>query len=203
MQEKEPIFELEAKTEDYSADTKKKKNSNIHSILLTLFIFLFICTSLLFVYYQFFIGRIEDKAVWDFTLRKRTNNILTLYEALRKNSALRKQVDSLETICKSFPDTSLYALPVSSGLFDSEIKGVQYQVQIGAFKEYDFSRYNKHLVNMNTDIVNGMTTLLIGRFETFGEACKFRSDLIAMGVKDAFIIKTVDGKRVPFDEYCP
>jgi len=165
-------------------------------ILLTIFIFLFLLTATAFVYFQIYQGN----GNWDFNLTKIDKNYSELEKLRLENRKLTVLVDSLSQIQveKSYSDTSSFQV-----LFSNDMSGDKYEVQIGFFKSFDFSVYNNNLLNMNVESSNGSHKLLIGRFNSFEEACRFRKDIISIGIQGAFIVKKTDGKRVPFDGTCP
>jgi cell division septation protein DedD len=101
------------------------------------------------------------------------------------------QLDSLKNIIAS-----------SQSLFTANTTGEVYYVQIGAFKNIDFQKYDPNLVNMFVEVADGMNKLIIGGFLNFDDACNLRKDIVRIGIKNAFIVKKVDGVRVKFSQWC-
>jgi len=161
-------------------------------ILLVVFIILFLTSASMFVYFQFYQG----KGKWHFSLEKNLVDLSLTDSVVKENTSLKARLDSLQLLVEK--NTA-----VDQELFPTDTLGEMYEVQIGFFRSYDFEGYEDKLINMNTETENGATKLRIGRFTTFEEACKFRKDIIDLGIKGAFIVKKVDGQRVPFDAICP
>lgn len=201
IEDDELTEELEDEEEEYY-----ERGPGIY-ILLVVFIVLFLTVSSLFVYYQFYLGN----GNWDFSFKKRVNeNVLINDDLQEENSELKAKVESLEaelaTTETNEVDTSSNASTMASGsssLFTEDMAGEKFEVQIGAFSTFNFSKYDPNLVNMNVENVNGVDRLTIGRFDNFDDACAFRKDIMAMGIQGAFVIKKVDGKKVKFDAWCP
>lgn len=178
-------------------------------IFLVIFIILFLSVASLFVYYQFYVD-----GKFQFSMKKRTSTNIVIDEELKKeNTLLNEKVDSLENIILNMDtsstestfnnnvDNSASLNQDAPDLFSQEQAGEKYEVQIGAFRTYDFSKYDQNLVNMNVEVEDGFNKLVIGRFQSFDEACEFRQDLKSIGI-NSFIVKKVDGKRVKFNKWC-
>gem|GEM_PF-1933275 len=164
--------------------------------LLFLFVFLFLVSASAFVYFQFYQGN----GKWEWSLQRHNSEKNDLTKVLSENKKLSAIIDSITQVQlkSNYSDTGTY-----QPIFTNDMSGDKYEVQIGFFKSFDFSVYNESLVNMNVENSNGSVKLLIGRFNTFEEACKFRQDIIDLGIKGAFVAKKTNGKRVPFDGQCP
>lgn len=79
------------------------------------------------------------------------------------------------------------------------LSGTVYGVQIGKYKFFDVTAYfgqDKYLNAFSTDAGFEYVAL---HFKTPKEAEAFAKDVQKMGIKDAFVTKYIDGKRVPFD----
>lgn len=77
--------------------------------------------------------------------------------------------------------------------------GTAYGVQIGNYKFFDITQYfgkDKYLTAYNE---NDATQYVIIYFTDPKMADACRMDIQKLGIKDAFVTKYVDGKRVPFD----
>ena len=193
----EKKFEIDGpiETENQNEDT------NTHGfgvyIFLVVFVILFLTTASFFVYYQFYIGKINGEYKFNWSLEK-GNSGLALVNALnQENKTLKLRLDSLSN------GTVKSGQPASGSLFSANVSGEVYYVQLGAFKTFDFTKYEPSLVNMFVDSENGLNKLIVGGFQDFTEACSLRRDLTSAGIKGVWIIKKVDGKRVKFEANCP
>ncbi|HPD64994.1 MAG TPA: hypothetical protein P5050_02810 [Bacteroidia bacterium] len=194
----EPESEILSEINDNHEEVLDEETSNGKGlyILLAIFIILFFTTASFFVYFQFYQGNGQ----WRFSLQKHSVD-LKLTDSLRtENQQLKKVIDSLSVLAynKQLEDTQ-----TAGPIFTSGISGEKYEVQIGYFKNFSFSRYAPSLINMNIDTVNQSIRLMIGRFDKLEDACRFKKDIVEMGIKNAFIVKKVDGKRVEANIPCP
>ncbi|MBL0308366.1 MAG: hypothetical protein IPP77_01285 [Bacteroidetes bacterium] len=73
--------------------------------------------------------------------------------------------------------------------------GVAYKVQIGAYKQFDFSGALNEPRCINHEKANGLNRYNIGYFTDEDAAKEFMFDIRKMGIKDAFVAKYIDGKR--------
>ncbi len=84
--------------------------------------------------------------------------------------------------------------------------GVVFKVQIGAFKdEVPIDIANKFLQIADKGIKNysdekGLTVYTVGNFKSYEEANKTKTDVIAEGIIDAFVVAYSDGKKITLDE---
>lgn len=78
------------------------------------------------------------------------------------------------------------------------VTGVFYEVQIGAFKNFDLAKYKKNLADLRGVEDEGYAKMTLGRFRELGMARTFLKDVREMGFKDAWIVAKKDGKRIPF-----
>lgn len=79
------------------------------------------------------------------------------------------------------------------------ITGVFYEVQIGAFKNFDLAKYKKNLAELKGVEEEGYSKMTLGRFRELDMAKEFLKDVREIGFKDAWIVAKKDGKRIPFD----
>ncbi len=82
------------------------------------------------------------------------------------------------------------------------VSGIVYKVQIGAFKNFDMTKYIQekgegHFEGESADNLNKYT---IGQFRDLEVAEAFKKDLRKLGIKDAFIVAYSDGKRITLEE---
>jgi len=210
MEDKKFEIEGQIEEEEFEDEDYNERGPGIY-ILLVVFIVLFVSILSLFVYYQFYQG--EGK--WNFSMKKRgMDNVALNKEMEQENAQLKIQVDSLQNVINQFgqdtnqvvqeapPKETISNNGGSSSLFYPDLAGEKYEVQIGAFRNFNFAKYDSKLVNMNVDKENGMQKLVIGRFNTFEEACSFKKDILSLGIQNAFIVKKIDGKRQKFDKWC-
>jgi hypothetical protein len=180
--------ELDEENEEEEVEESEGRGAGIY-ILLAIFILLFLVSASMLVYYQFYRG--HGKFEWSLqkhpTIAADTN---LAYIVMQRDSTLT-QLDSLKNLMTS-----------SQSLFTSTTAGEVYYVQIGAFRNTDFTKYDPNLVNMFVEVADGMNKLIIGGFLNFDDACSFRKDIIRIGIRDAFIVKKVDGVRVKFNQWC-
>lgn len=75
--------------------------------------------------------------------------------------------------------------------------GLTYKVQIGAFKNFDISKYFNNNQNFSGEIDDdGTKKYTIGEFKDYWEADKFKQFLREMGVKGAWVVAYNNGKRM-------
>lgn len=75
-------------------------------------------------------------------------------------------------------------------------KGVTFRVQIGAFRQRDLSEFFDNTENFHGETQKGVQKYTVGIFHDKAKAQAFRAQLVAIGIKDAWIVKYVDGQRV-------
>ncbi len=78
--------------------------------------------------------------------------------------------------------------------------GILFKVQIGAFRNQDLSKFLNNHPNFSGEEEGGMRKYTLGMFREYYEADEFKNYLIAMGVKDAWIVSYKDGNRVDIKE---
>ena len=78
----------------------------------------------------------------------------------------------------------------------SDLSGIFYEVQIGVFEHFDIEKYNKNLQKLQYATIDGINYMTLGKFRDFDDAEDFALDMRRMGIKDAFIVSKLDGKRV-------
>jgi hypothetical protein len=81
------------------------------------------------------------------------------------------------------------------------VQGIVYKVQIGAFRNYDITKYfNRHDNFSGTVDEDGTMRYTLGAFTDYWEADKFKSYLRNMGVNGAWLVAYKDGKRVSMQD---
>lgn len=80
-------------------------------------------------------------------------------------------------------------------------KGVLFKVQVGAFKNFDITKYFERHQNFSGEVdADGTMKYTLGVFSEYWEADKFKKYMREMGVKGAWIVSYKDGKRVNIKE---
>ena len=77
--------------------------------------------------------------------------------------------------------------------------GVEYRVQIGAYKLFDITKLLKYDQPIGYGKENELIYYFFGSWEDPSEAFKHSQIIRKQDVKDAFVVKFVDGKKVPYD----
>jgi hypothetical protein len=192
----EKKFEIEDLVDQETPEVEHRCNCTASYILMVIFIIFFLTTATLLVYYQFYIGKSDGKYVFDWSLKKKNTSYLVVKKLEKQNKLIQSRLDSCSSGLGISPGSQ-------SSLFSNPNSGDIYCVQLGAFRSFDFKKYEPSMVNMFVDSENGMNKLIVGGFSEFTDACEFKRDLVNVGIKGVFIIKKVDGKRVTFDSPCP
>ncbi len=107
---------------------------------------------------------------------------------LTQKEILQSEIDSLSRV----NDMLIEASPYYTGVF--------FEVQIGAFENFDLEKYKEGLSQLNIDYRGNVVQYTLGKFRDLSTALSFQKDMQKMGVKDAFIVAKIDGKRVPVKE---
>ncbi|MGB1247396.1 MAG: hypothetical protein ACPG4Z_00815 [Chitinophagales bacterium] len=80
------------------------------------------------------------------------------------------------------------------------MEGVFFEVQIGAFKYFDLSKYNGDYVRLRQVSEESLNKYVLGRFIDYNQATDFKKDIQNLGIEDAFIVAYIDGTRVEIEE---
>lgn len=107
---------------------------------------------------------------------------------LNRNINLVAEIDSLKRVNGLLVELSPY------------YTGVFFEVQIGAFEHFNLEKYKEGLAKLNIDYSGQMDQYTLGKFRELEMAQDFARDIRKMGIKDAFIIAKVDGRRVTVKE---
>ncbi len=105
-----------------------------------------------------------------------------------KNQLLQEEMDSLSRVNNMLIEVSPY------------YTGVFFEVQIGAFENFNLEKYKEGLAKLNIDYGGTMDQYTLGKFRELETALAFQKDIRKMGIKDAFIVAKIDGKRVTVKE---
>lgn len=155
----------------------KKLNKRLSSWLVAFIVLFFLLLGYLIYieYFTPFFGRVP---------RLETN-----YQTLQaENEQLQKEIDSLRRVNNMLIEVS----PYYSGVF--------FEVQIGAFENFDLENYKEGLARLNIDYSGAVDQYTLGKFRDLQTALAFQKDIQKMGIKDAFIVAKIDGKRVSVKE---
>lgn len=79
------------------------------------------------------------------------------------------------------------------------LRGLSFKVQIGAYKKHDLSQVlenSQSLEAFEQETVDGLNIFTIRHFRNYWKANTFKKEVRALGIKDAYVICFVDGKRV-------
>ncbi len=89
----------------------------------------------------------------------------------------------------------------ASGGTTTAAPGVVFKVQVGAFKNFDLTKYFDRHQNFSGEVdADGTMKYTLGIFSDYWEADKFKKYMREMGVKGAWIVSYKDGKRVNIKE---
>lgn len=111
------------------------------------------------------------------------------YQALQsENEMLQSEIDSLQRVNNMLIEVSPY------------YAGVFFEVQIGAFENFDLEKYQDGLTKLNIDYNGEVGQYTLGKFRDLQTALAFQKDIQKMGIKDAFIVAKIDGNRVTVKE---
>mmetsp|Transcript_9956 Transcript_9956/g.23022 ORF Transcript_9956/g.23022 Transcript_9956/m.23022 type:complete len:355 (+) Transcript_9956:9262-10326(+) len=83
------------------------------------------------------------------------------------------------------------------------IKGIIFKVQIGAYKKRDLNNLlesKKAQETFEQEQSGGINKYTLRYFRDYWKANKFKREIRAMGLKDAWIVVFQDGKRIPLKE---
>ncbi|SFR45632.1 hypothetical protein SAMN04490243_1722 [Robiginitalea myxolifaciens] len=75
-----------------------------------------------------------------------------------------------------------------------------YSVQVKAFVDKNLNLASESLSNTLFVKTNPFYSYSLGNFETLEEAQKFRTELVSMGFKDAFVASYKEGKRIAIED---
>lgn len=78
--------------------------------------------------------------------------------------------------------------------------GIIFSVQIGAYTGVDLTPFETNLYSLQQYSYQDINQLTAGIFQEYTNAVKFKDMLVLMGFHDAFIIATLNGKRIPTQE---
>jgi hypothetical protein len=78
--------------------------------------------------------------------------------------------------------------------------GILFSIQIGAYTGVDMQPFQTRLFSLQQYTYQTINQFTVGIFENYNDAESFRGIIQQMGFADAFIIATLNGKRMPVKE---
>ena len=102
----------------------------------------------------------------------------------KERDSLKRQIDILQNTPQ----------PIVGGHITDE--GLHYEVQIGAFKYFNLKKYQQAFDHLKGEAADGYDKYTLAKFRNYTEAEEFKKDIQHMGIKDAFIVPKLDGKRI-------
>lgn len=175
--------------EDY--EDSEEEGGGAKTAFLVIFIILFLVSTGLLVYSQFFNGGLglgnQGKGKAFDTLMKDHNRLQAKADSFKMElSNAHNQLESMQQKMQKS----------SSQNQNNNISGTYFEVQIGAFKSFDPARYKNNTTNVEFHMDQGMRKITLGKFTEANAARAFRRDLVRLGIEDAFIVKKRDGERL-------
>ena len=133
-------------------------------------------------------------------------NLQTRVDELEsENDQINSEIDDYKAAAAAAEEKAQQAAsaPVaeSGSATPTPAKGVVFKVQVGAFKNFDLTKYFDRHQNFSGEVdADGTMKYTLGIFSDYWEADKFKKYMRAMGVKGAWIVSYKDGKRVNIKE---
>ena len=118
----------------------------------------------------------------------------------REYAAMVPQIDTLNHLKQEYDSLREVNNILVENATPSVSAGVFFEVQIGAFQNFDLQKYGEDLARLRGETEEGMNKYVLGRFRNFKRAEAFKTDVQRMGISDAFIVATIDGRRVELAE---
>ncbi|RYD79240.1 MAG: hypothetical protein EOP53_09950 [Sphingobacteriales bacterium] len=180
------------------------KFENLAALSISLCMLLALSLGLLF-YYQFY----EGSGNWRFTLKHKANDtafMASLTPQLQHlqaiNDSLKKQKPDTVKIIQTveIPAKVEETIPLNASNIYMPDPDKKYLVQIGAFKNFDLSRFQPGMENMEQLKVNGLNTITVGRFSTQKEAELFAKDIKTLGISSPIVAKLEGNNLVAVDK---
>lgn len=186
-------FKLESagpvsKESSYLAEQNERKKRNLRLTILALCIGFAVCF-------------IWASAV-QYKLLQQTKSIQEAAKTEQKLIRLEQEIDQREKITDSLlvvvgrlknqNDLLAEISPMPNGIF--------FEVQLGGFNEFKIEQYLSNLAALHTYKYHSGNKLLLGRFRSFKNALQFESDLKRMGIKNAKLVGSINGKVVTYQE---
>jgi hypothetical protein len=129
---------------------------------------------------------------------------------VKSDSNTRAEAASAIVTDTAAVDTTAHHLPIAGSLpvpqgedllsFYVPNDGVLFSVQIGAYTGVDMRPFEVNMFSLRQYTYQTINQFTVGIFQTFQNAESFRDIIVQMGFHDAFIIATLNGKRLPIQE---
>lgn len=146
-------------------------------------------------------------------VRTENTELQSFNEAKVEKAVAEVVAEKMDSIGKTLPvatestETTTSNAPVASGststgssqpkkVSNKVVPGTSYKVQIGLYKNFNINRYFEGGKEISYEVVNGNNRYVIGSFDNEQTAEQFVEDIRKMGIKDAFVAKYENGKRV-------
>ena len=82
----------------------------------------------------------------------------------------------------------------------NRVDGIFFEVQIGAFENFDIEKYHENLEKLNYTTEDGVNYITLAKFRDLDDAKLFAEDIKKIGITNASIVSKLDGKRVQLKE---
>lgn len=116
-------------------------------------------------------------------------------ELEEQNRQLSQKIDSLRTELQQERQENARLREASGQALE-----YGYEVQIGAFREFDLQAYQDELHRFTKVESQGMNKYVLGRFARKEDAERFLHDVRRMGIQDAWIAGIAEGQRTTVSE---
>lgn len=124
---------------------------------------------------------------------KRNQELSNIEQLKSKVVSQEAQISELTKTLDSLTQDNIARPWIGGNITDD---GLHYEVQIGAFKYFDLSKYSQNFYNLRGEEADGFDKYTLAKFRTYEEATNFKKDIRLMGVKDAFVVPKKDGVRI-------
>jgi len=114
-------------------------------------------------------------------------------QAKGKNQQLEAEIERLRSQMEILREQQQQ--PVEAG-----IPGLVFRVQVGAYNQFDMTRYNEYSDNFTGETADNLNKYLMGKFRDYENARAFRDDIRKLGIRDAFVVAYNDGTRIDIKE---
>ena len=168
-------FSIEGAIEDQFPNSEKNKVYSFKWLIIML-----LMVSLAFnVYFMRFEGNERDKLIQYVSLQKKNKD----------------EQDSLKQVIVGLQNQLSILLPQTK-----TPPGVFFEVQIGAFENFNLDEYEAELSEMRQEKHDKKNKFLLGRFAELNKALRFENDIKRLGLSGAFIVGRIDGQLTSKEE---
>ncbi len=133
-------------------------------------------------------------------------SVAVSYNKFREND--KNPLEVQKALSTNFDEDSDKESPEHSNALDDEedievsgeTESVVYAVQVGAFRKLNIkNKFNKSSNFKTSKNKDGLNIYSVGEFDNYEAAEEFMKEIKKLGFKDAFVIKLVNKKKVPFN----